>query len=349
MRLIVPMGGRGTRLRPLSHTTPKALLPVAGTPAIARTLAAFAEALPRPVREVVFVLSPPDRAGDVPERLTEACSAFGVEAAFAVQEEPLGTAHAVASAGDKLDGEVLTVWSDTLFRAERCAVLEGAGGGAADLVAWTMEVPDPRRFGVVVRDDSGRVTGLVEKPRDARFTETLIGAYYLRDGAALREQIGVMIGEGRTGAGGEHHLTDALDALVQAGAHVRTEAAEEWLDVGTVPAYLDAVARVLDREGPALPDLGEDVVLRPPVYVAPGATVRRATLGPYVAVETGATVEDASVKHAVLFREARVSESEIEGAVLGHRARLRGGSGSVLFGDDAQAGHELRAASPLAT
>ena len=341
MRLVVPMGGRGTRLRPLSHTTPKALLPVAGRPAIERSLAAFADALPRPVREVVFVLDPAGRRGDVPGQLAEACAAVGVEAAFAVQEAPLGTAHAVASAGDKLSGEVLTVWSDTLFRPARRARLDGV-----DLAAWTLDVADPRRFGVVARDDEGRVTGLVEKPPDARFTETLIGAYYVREGAALRETVDRMVAERRTGAGGEYQLTDALDALVQGGAAVQTEPVAEWLDVGTVPAYLDAVARTLDREAPAPPEI-EGVTVIPPVYVAPGAVVRASTLGPYVAVEGGAVVEDSAVQNAVVFADAVVSGSTVDGAVLGRRAVLRGWTGSALLGDDGALGETLRARSPL--
>ena len=345
MRLIVPMGGRGTRLRPFSHTTPKALLPVAGRPAIARSLGAFADALPRPVEEVVFVLNPADRAGETPGQLAAACGALGVEASFAVQDQPLGTAHAVASAGDKLDGEVLTVWSDTLFRARRRADLDGPP--PADLVAWTTEVDDPRRFGVVVRDGSGRATGLLEKPPDARWTETLIGAYYVRQGGALRDVVADMMAAGRTGAGGEYQLTDALDGLVQAGATVRTEPVDEWLDVGTVPAYLDAVARTLDREGHE-PVARDGVTFRPPVYVAPGATVEASTVGPYASIEAGATVSASEVQNAVLFADAAVEDSAVDGAVLGVRARLAGWTGTALLGDDASLGMPVQARSPTA-
>ena len=342
MRLIVPMGGRGTRLRPLSHTTPKALLPVAGRPTIARTLAAFADALPRPVDEAVFVLSPVDRHTDVPGRLRAACAAAGVEAAFATQAEPLGTAHAVGSAGGALEGEVLTVWSDTLFRPARRADL----GDAPDLVAWTVEVEDPRRFGVVARDEGGAVTGLVEKPPDARFTETLVGAYYVRDGAALRAEIERMLADGATGAGGEYQLTDALDGLVRAGARVQTEPVAEWLDVGTVPAYLDAVARTLDREGGA-PALGAGVEVVPPVFVGEGAVVRGSALGPYAAVEAGATVEGSAVSNAVVFAGGAVRRSRLDGAVVGRRAVVEGADGSALVGDDAAVGVPLAPRSPL--
>ena len=343
MRLIIPMGGRGTRLRPFSHTTPKALLPVAGRPAVARSLGAWADALPRPVCEVVFVLSPADRAGDVPRQLEAACRPLGVEVAFAVQSSPLGTAHAFASAGDKLDGEVLTVWSDTLFQAARRATLDGA----PDVVAWTIDVPDPRRFGVVVRDDDGRAVGLLEKPPDARFTETLIGAYYLREAGHVRETIADMMGRGQTGAGGEYQWTDALDAVVRGGARLATEPVSEWLDVGTVPAYLDAVARVLDREGHS-PDPRPGVTIRPPVYLAPDAIVERSTVGPYASVEARARISDAAAARAVVFEDASVSESQLDGAVLGRRARVSGWAGTALLGDDGALGTEVSARPPTA-
>ena len=342
MRLIVPMGGRGTRLRPLSHTTPKALLPVAGRTAIERSIAAFADALARPVDEVVFVLNPADRAGDVPRQLAAVAERVGVGVSFAVQEEPLGTAHAIASAGDKLDGEVLTVWSDTLFRAQAPAGLSAR----PDLVAWTLEVADPRRFGVVARDTDGRVTGLVEKPADDRFTETLIGAYYVRDGAALRAEIKAMMAEGRTGAGGEYQLTDALDGLVRGGARAETQPVAEWLDVGTVPAYLDAVARTLDREGHRAPGV-PGVTIVPPVYIASTATVRSSSVGPYASVEDGASVEGSSVRDAVVFPEASVEVSQLAGAVVGHRASVMGAVGSVVLGDDSDVGTQLHAESPV--
>ena len=345
MRLIVPMGGRGTRLRPFSHTTPKALLPVAGRPAIARSLGAFAAALPRPVDEVVFVLNPADRAGRVPDELAAACKANGVRAQFAVQEAPLGTANAIGSAGDFLDGEILTVWSDTLFHAGRRADLDAR---ALDLVAWTIQVEDPRRFGVVTRDAAGGVTGLLEKPPDARFTETLIGAYYVREGASLRRQIEGMMARGETGAGGEYQLTDALDGLVQGGAHVGTEPVSEWLDVGTVPAYLDAVFRTLDRRGESeeLAEVGGDVTIVPPVYIAPGATVARSTVGPYVSLEAGATVEGSEIRRTIMFSDASARNSQLDGSVLGVRATAAGYTGSALLGDDASVGAPVQPQPP---
>ena len=327
MRLILPMGGRGTRLRPFSHTTPKPLLPLVGRPAIARLLDAFAGALGRAVEEVVFVLGPTADA-NLRRRLTEACAAEGLGASFALQPEPLGTAHAIACAGDALDGEVLTCWGDTLFTPSADVPLDGF-----DLLAWTVEVEDPRRFGVVVRDDGGRITGLIEKPPDATHRETLIGAYYVRDGRDLRAVVDEMIATGATGAGGEFQLTDAYDRLVQRGARMATAPAAQWLDTGTLASYRETVRALLET-GEHAPTAAE-VAVAAPSFVHPDATVRRSVVGPHAVVEAGAVVEDSVLRATVVMAGATVRDAELTDSLVGERATVEGLTGTFTLGDDA--------------
>ena len=331
MRLIVPMGGRGTRLRPFSHTTPKALLPLAGATVVERILRAVQAAVARPLSEVVFVLNPADTFTDVPERLAAACAREGLPVHIETQPEPLGTAHAVACAGERLAGEVVTVWSDTLF-ASAAPLDLGPPEAPVDLVAWTVEVDDPSRFGVAVRDGSGRITRLFEKPVTLVSRETLIGVYYVRDGSALRRQIDGMVARGDTGAGGEYHLTDALDELVQAGARMETVAATQWLDTGTLDSYREAVQAVLDSEGTTQVGTMEDSVVVAPSYVGPGAVVRRAVVGPYAVVGAGAVVEDAVVARSSVFERAAVRGAVLDGALVGEHARLVGRPSAQILG-----------------
>ena len=327
MRLILPMGGRGTRLRPFSHTTPKPLLPLVGRPAISRLLDAFAGALGRALEEVVFVLGPTADA-DLRLRLRDACATEGLVASFAVQPEPLGTAHAIACAGDALDGEILTCWGDTLFTSAADVSLDGV-----DLLAWTVEVEDPRRFGVVARDGDGRITGLIEKPPDAAFRETLIGAYYVRDGRDLRTVVGEMIATGATGAGGEFQLTDAYDRLVQRGAQMATAPAARWLDTGTLASYRETVRSLLDA-GEHAPTASEVAVVAPS-FVHPNATVRRSVVGPHAVVEAGAVVGDAVLRDTVVMAGATVRNAELTDSVVGERATVEGLTGTFVLGDDA--------------
>ncbi|MFB6273343.1 MAG: sugar phosphate nucleotidyltransferase, partial [Salinibacter sp.] len=191
MKLIVPMAGRGTRVRPHSHVTPKPLLKVRG-------------------RSIV-----------------ERCDERGITPHFPVQEEALGTAHAVGCAEGHLHGEGVVVFADTLFDLEREVTL-----GDADVVAFVREVDDPRRFGIAVRDGE-RVTELVEKPDDPVSNEALVGIYYIRELAKIEEGIDYLIENDLKGAGGEYQLTDALDYRLQQGDLFTTANVDAWMDCGT--------------------------------------------------------------------------------------------------------------------
>ncbi|HEX8385386.1 MAG TPA: nucleotidyltransferase family protein, partial [Rubricoccaceae bacterium] len=201
MKLIVPMAGRGTRLRPHTHVTPKPLLPVAGRPMVERIIETFAAAFPTPFTEAVFVLGP-DFGDGVRADLTGICARYGIEATFAVQETARGTAHAVAQAGDELAGEVVVVFADTLF------TMGAVPAFTSDAVVWTMTVEDPSRFGVVVKEGE-RIAAFVEKPDTPVSNEAIVGIYYVRDGAALRQEIQFLLDHNVTGKGDEFQITDA--------------------------------------------------------------------------------------------------------------------------------------------
>src|SRR5690606_8685210 len=208
MKLIVPMAGRGTRLRPHTHVTPKPLLPVVGRSMVERIVETFIGALPKKLDEAVFVLGP-DFGDEVRRQLSAICERHGLRADFAVQAQALGTAHAVLQAGDALDGECVIVFADTLF------AMDETSARVADAVVWVKRVAAPRRFGVVVKEGE-RISAFVEKPQEPISNEAIIGIYYVRDGATLRHEIDYLIEHGVKGAGGEYQLTDALDRMLKA-------------------------------------------------------------------------------------------------------------------------------------
>jgi glucose-1-phosphate thymidylyltransferase len=332
MKLIVPMAGRGTRLRPHTHVTPKPLLPVAGRTMVERIVETFAGALPRGFDEAVFVLGP-DFGDAVREQLTEIAGRFGIRASFAVQETARGTAHAIAQAADWLDGEVVVVFADTLFEM-------GTPDLDADAVVWTMTVEDPSRFGVAVHDAAGRITEFVEKPSTPISREAIVGIYYVRDGASLRREIAYLLDNDVTGVGGEYQITDALDRMLKAGQTFKTASVDAWLDCGTIPALMETSALVLAQDGQNQKrgTVEADAVVVEPVYVGPGAVVRGSVVGPNVSIEAGATVEGSVLRDTVVFAEARVEGSVLHDSLVGHHAAVRGVAGTLNIGDHATAG-----------
>ena len=337
MKLIVPMAGRGTRLRPHTHVTPKPLLPVVGRSMVERIVETFAEVLDRSGRaldEAVFVLGP-DFGDGVRAQLSGICERHGLAAHFAVQERALGTAHAVAQAGEHLDGECVLVFADTLFSMDEAPDLD------ADAVVWVKHVDDPRRFGVVVKDGEGRITDFVEKPQEPISNEAIIGIYYVRDAATLGREIQYLLDHDVTGTGGEYQLTDALDRMLKAGQRFKTAAVSEWLDCGTMPALKETSQVVLGQEGEARQQgTVEDSLLVEPVFVGPEAVVRNSVVGPYVAIHGKATVTGSSLKNSIVFEGATVEGSALDDAVVGHHAHVRGFAGRLNVGDHATVGVE---------
>lgn len=327
MKLIVPMAGRGTRVRPHSHVTPKPLLTVKGRPIVGRIVDLFHRVLENPPDEGIFVLGP-DFGQDIKDQLTEVCEKQGMDAHFTVQEEALGTAHAVGSAGHHLEGDGIVVFADTLFDMEPGVELEGS-----DVVAFTKEVDDPRRFGIAVRDGE-EVTRLVEKPEDPVSNEALIGIYYVRDLDALQDEIEYLIDNDMRGKGDEYQLTDAFDRMLQDGKKFTTAGATAWMDCGTIPALLETTGQVLEREsGDLLHGTIEDSVVRDPVYLGPGAEIRGSVVGPHVSVEAGATIEGSVVEESIVFQEAEVTEAVLSESVIGRSATVEGKSGTLNIGD----------------
>jgi len=333
MKLIVPMAGRGTRLRPHTHVTPKPLLPVCGTPMVERIIQTIGGVLPRQLDEAVFILGP-DFGQEVRDRLTEISERLGIRAAFGVQERPLGTAHAVAQAGGHLAGECVVVFADTLFEMDAVPALD-----ASDALIWVKHVDDPRRFGVVVKDADGKITDFVEKPQEPISNEAIIGIYYVKDGAALNREIQYLIDHDVTGAGGEYQLTDALDRMLKAGQVFRTATVSEWLDAGTIPALKETSRIILDKErSDEKQGTLENSVVIEPVYIGPDAVVRDSVVGPYVAVHGGAQITGSVLKDTIVFAGATVDGSSLDDAVVGQSAEVRGFAGSLNIGDHATAG-----------
>ena len=330
MKLIVPMAGRGTRVRPHSHVTPKPLLSVRGRSIVERIVDTFSQVLPEPPDDGVFVLGP-DFGGGIRDQLAELCDERGITPHFPVQEDALGTAHAVGCAEEHLHGEGVVVFADTLFELTREVTL-----GDADVVAFVREVDDPRRFGIAVRDGE-TVTELVEKPDDPVSNEALIGIYYIRELAKIEEGIDYLIENDLKGAGGEYQLTDALDHRLQEGDVFTTANVEAWMDCGTIPALLNTTGRVLERESNDLHQgTVEDSVVHDPVYIGPDATVENAVVGPYVSIEEGATVSDSVMRNSIVFAEGRVVNAVLTDSIVGRHAVANGQVQSVNIGDHSE-------------
>lgn len=325
MKLIIPMAGRGTRVRPHSHTTPKPLLPVAGTMIIERIVETFARTLDRTITEIVYILGPDFGAG-IKKELEEMSARHNAKATFGVQETALGTAHAVACAGDALNGEVIIVFADTVFDTKEKVSVDDA-----DSVIWLKEVEDPSRFGVAVHEGD-TITDFVEKPSEPISNLAIIGVYYFKRGEDLMKEIQYLIDNNVTGHGNEYQLTDALDRLLKDGKVFKKATVDEWLDCGTLPAWLDTTGQILAKENHAYGEYPGSVI-HPPVYIGEGVTIEDSEIGPHVSIEAGTTIKKSTLSKSIVQKNALINNSKLKNSTIGNNAETNGVNGEVHIGD----------------
>ncbi|NQZ78618.1 MAG: nucleotidyltransferase family protein, partial [Ekhidna sp.] len=236
MNLIIPMAGKGKRLRPHTLTTPKPLIPIAGKPIVQRLVEDIAEVTPEKIEKIGFVIG--DFDDEIKDQLNRIAEGAGAEAYFFTQEVAEGTAHAVACANEILEGKVTVAFSDTLFRADFQLNPEDDG------IIWTKQIEDPSAFGVVKTNDDGIITDFVEKPKDFVSDQAIIGIYYFRKGEDLREEIDYLIKNNIRG-GGEFQLTMALENLKSKGTKFTIGTVREWLDCGNKGITVESNSKYL--------------------------------------------------------------------------------------------------------
>ncbi|WP_372636761.1 sugar phosphate nucleotidyltransferase [Fodinibius sp.] len=335
MKLIIPMAGRGTRVRPHSHTVPKPLLPVAGKMIVERIVETFARTLDRRIDEIVFILGP-DFGQEIKDALQAMSDRQNAKATFRVQETAEGTAHAVYCAEEDLNGECIIVFADTIFDMEGSVSIENA-----DSVIWLKEVDDPSRFGVAVEED-GKITDFVEKPSEPISDLAIIGVYYFREAEKLKREIEYLLENNVRGHGGEFQLTDALDRLLKKDNVFKKATVDEWLDCGTLPAWLETSGVIVDKEYEEVdPDRFVDTKIIPPVYIGDDVKLENCIVGPKASIARGSKLKKCTVKNSLIQEEASLHDCNIEDSTIGRHAELRNVTQEVHLGDHSKVGIDV--------
>jgi glucose-1-phosphate thymidylyltransferase len=325
MKLVIPMAGFGTRMRPHTWTRPKPLLPVAGRPMLDHILERFRDL---PIDAYVFIV------GWLGEQVEDYVQEhYDIPAHFVEQEEMLGQAHALWLAREHLEGPLFTLFVDTLFDDVDFSGLDAEG---LDGVIFTKEVPDPRRFGVVETDDAGYATRLIEKPDTKENKNVLMGMYYFRDGARLAQACETLM-DRHIQTKGEYYLSDAVTLMIEDDARFGTREVGIWLDAGVPETTLETHRYLLDHGEDNSPDaLRPGVAVNPPVYVHPEAVIERSVIGPYVSVGKGAHVSDSVLRDTIVDAEAEVEAALLDHSIVGRWVHLSGAFRQLNVGDSSE-------------
>ena len=319
MKVIIPLAGKGTRLRPHTFVTPKPLLRVGGKAVMSYILDDLREL---GVSEVVFITGHLKEA--VEEYVRREYPDF--KSHFIEQEVQNGTAGAVNLARPHIDEECLILFVDTLFDADLKIVRTLPPDVAG--VLWAKEVEDYQRFGVLVTDEEGWMTRIVEKPRDPISKLANIGLYYIRDWQLLFEGIENVI-EGPTGKGGEYYLTDAFQYMVDHGAKLKVVPVEGWYDAGEVSTLLETNRHLLEHGRAREPDGSSSVKIVDPVRVAEGVQLEDCEIGPNVSIESGCTLRGSRIQDSIIGANVTIENCELHESLIGDYAVVKGVKGKV--------------------
>jgi glucose-1-phosphate thymidylyltransferase len=305
MKVIVPMAGRGSRLRPHTLTVPKPLVPVGGKPIVHRLVEDIAAICSEPIEEIAFVIG--DFGAEVEKELITVAEKLGARGSIHYQDQPLGTAHAVLCAKEKLSGPVVVAFADTLFRADFKIDPNDDG------ILWVKQIEDPSAFGVVKLGEGNRIIDFVEKPKDFVSDLAMIGIYYFKKGEELRTELEYLI-DNNVIKGGEYQLPDALRRLTEKGTIFKPGKVDEWLDCGNKAVTVHTNQRVLEFDNSkAVKLISEsaemhDSVIIPPCFIGEGVKIINSVVGPHVSLGANTVVRNTRIINTIVQENTPVFE-----------------------------------------
>ncbi len=316
MRVIIPVAGEGTRLRPHTYTTPKALLQIAGKPILGHIIDQIVDL---PISEMIFITGP---QGPKIEKYVR--DNYTIKSTFVEQRTLYGLGYAVHLGITATDEDLLVILGDTIVEIDWKAMI---GTGRNCLAV--KEVSNPRAFGVV-ETEQDRIVRLVEKPTNPPTNLAVVGVYYIRETKRFHECTTEIIERGvRTH--GEIQLTDAFELLLKKGSRLYTFPTLGWYDCGRKQNMIETNRFILDRYRMSAERAGNTII--PPVFIAEDAEIARSTIGPYVSIGRGCRIANSTITDSIISDQARIEWSLIDDSLIGNHAQVINASGSFDLGD----------------
>jgi glucose-1-phosphate thymidylyltransferase len=327
MKAIIPVAGVGTRLRPHTHTQPKALVPVAGKAILGHIIENLEEAGIRDFTLIVGYL-----ADKIEAYVNRKYAHLSIE--FVVQEPREGLAHALTFARRQIEGqkEILIVLGDTIVNMDLQALM-----ASPHTVLGVKKVDKPGLFGVAEIDQMGLIKKLVEKPLIPKSNLALVGVYKIANPALLMESIDLLISN-KTKTRDEYHLTDALMQMLKQGEKMTTQVVDNWFDCGKKQTLLEANAILLNKKaqkGEPVPSFPNTIIIEP-VSIGRDCKIANSIIGPHVAIGPNTVINFSIIKNTIVGAYSQLENTVLEDSVIGNDSSLKGLCQSLNIGDDTE-------------
>jgi glucose-1-phosphate thymidylyltransferase len=329
MKIIIPMAGKGSRLRPHTLTVPKPLICVAGKPIVQRLVEDLAASYNGKIDEVAFITG--DFGAQVEAELISIANGINAKGVIYKQDTPLGIAHAIGCAAPSLSGNLIVAFADTLFRANFHFNPNEEG------IIWTQKVEDPSSFGVVKIDMENVITDFVEKPQHFVSNLAIVGIYYFRDGDLLRQEIDYLV-ENDIKLRGEYQLTSVLENMKSKhNVRFRTAQINEWIDCGNKDAVIHANERILEiKQHEKLLSNSAFItnsVIIPPCFIGENAIITDSVIGPYVSVGNKTTIKESVIMKSVIGDETVIKDATMFNSMIGNFVEYKGNKSELSISD----------------
>lgn len=337
MKIVIPMAGVGSRLKPHTNTVPKPLTVVAGKTIVQRLVEEITDVVGQKVTDIGFIIGPASKGftKKTESDLKDIAQKLGANGHVFVQDKAMGTAHAIHQARTLLDGPVVVAFADTLFKAD--FELDNR----YDSVIWVKKVDDPSQFGVVKLKD-GIITDFVEKPKEFVSDLAIIGIYYFKEGKHLQSEIDYLIDNDIRGKGDEFQLTDALENMRLKDLKFVPGTVSDWMDNGNKKVTIETNQKILTYEAKAGKDLvsktvnNENSTIIQPCYIGENVLLKDSTIGPYVSIGDGTKVINSTITNSLIQNDCVIAHATLHNSMLGNEVEYNGNFTSVSLGDNSQ-------------
>lgn len=325
------MAGRGSRLRPHTLTIPKPLIPIAGKPIVHRLVEDIAGVLNQPIDEVAFVIHE-SFGKKVEEDLVAIAQKLGARGTIYYQNEALGTGHAIMCAKESLSGPAVIAYADTLIRADFDL------DTTADSVIWVKQVDKPEAFGVINLNDNNEIVELVEKPSTFVSDLAVIGIYYFKDIAVLKNELQSVL-DNNIVHGGEYQINDGIKQMMAKGMKFVPGKVDEWMDCGNKEVTVETNSRMLgflhnDGENLVSDSVRlENSTIIPPCFIDDDVAIINSIIGPNVSLGKGTHVTNCKIQNSLIQTHTHLKNAKLDNAMIGNHVIFDGDFKSVSIGD----------------